>query len=417
MIKIVIVGAGFAGVSAALALEKKYKNKKNVEIVLLDKHNYHIFTPDLFEVACSEEELASASQVKQSISVLIAEIIKGRKIKFLQGEMAKVDAEQKLVTAGRLVIRYDYLVLSVGKQIDSIETPGAETHALAYSSLSDALRIRNQIEFEVQAHKSDVFKKNIRIAIIGGGCRGVALAGELSKVLNIIAWKNLYPREKIEIEIIESSHRLLSELSEPVSEAVLDRLAGLGVKTRFLAQITKIDPGMVELKDGEKIAHDAIIWAAGSRNKIPAFSRGVMVNNKDQIITNEYLQVRGLDSRGARYFDHVFAAGSLAACPQNCQVSPSSLWRQAQDQGEYLAYAISRMMLNRRPAPFQPKNFKATLTVGGKWAIKENSLFEPGLGPYLIRLMSKFLYFSDVLGFWKAMRLILFQGKIFSRND
>src|SRR5574340_39618 len=234
MKKIIIVGAGFAGLNLALALEKKFRRDDGVSITLADKNDYHLFSPSLYETAASEEELAGISRLKSGIALPLKWILRGKKIVFVKGELKFVDQERKKISVGRAELDYNYLVLAVGSQSDYHTVPGAGEFALPFKTLPDALRIRNDLEFAVQAHRLDAAKRTLRVIIAGRGYSGVELAVNLALNLNFIAWKNQYPREKIELEIIEAKNQLIEDLSGQENQILLQRLKELGIKVYFL---------------------------------------------------------------------------------------------------------------------------------------------------------------------------------------
>ena len=167
MKNIVIVGAGFGGLQAALNLEKAFKSRRDIALTLIDKRDYHLFTSNLYEVASSEEEVTSVSQMKKSVTLPLKEVLAGKNIQFIQAEVKEVIAtEKKLLLASRS-IPYDYLILALGSESDFYSIPGAEQYALTLKSLPDALRIRNQMEFMVEAHKFDAVKKTLRAVVAG----------------------------------------------------------------------------------------------------------------------------------------------------------------------------------------------------------------------------------------------------------
>ncbi len=247
MKKIVIVGGGFGGVRVALDLEKHFKKDPETQIFLIDKRDYHLFAPNLFEAATSEEELVSLKQVKKSIALPFSEILQNSKVKFIQGECLSVDSLKKQVVLRGRTLEYDFLILASGSKSDYYGISGAEEFGLPLKTLADAFRIRNKIEFAFGAHTMDFSKKNLRFVIAGGGYTGLEVAGELKGLLNFLSWKYNYPREKIEIEVVEAAGKLVDGFDERLSADVYNRLMELGVCVRVSSRVAAVERKFIEM--------------------------------------------------------------------------------------------------------------------------------------------------------------------------
>lgn len=410
MTNIVVVGGGFGGLGAALGLEKKFRNNKNIAVTLIDRRGYHLFTPNLYEAASSEEELTAIAQIKQSLSLSFAEILKGKNIRFIKGELKGVDAAKKQLELGRGKINYDYLILALGSKSDFFGIVGAEKYALELKDLPDALRIRNQIEFAVQARKFDINKKNIRLVVAGGGYTGVELAGELKNLADFLAWKNGYPREKIEIEILDAGTSLVKGHDSRLSRDVYGRLRGLGVRISLSARVAEVDEHFIWLMSGEKIAYDVLLWTAGVKAQT-VFLPGAEPDKKGRLPVNGLFEVKGQN--------HIFALGDNAAVLNGKGQPVYSSAQDARDQADYLAYALPYIIKNQKP-PRPYKNLKHgfIVNVGGKWAVMSyNGIYLTGYFAYLMDKLAHLRYYISVVGFWKALKCVAFQMRIYSRND
>jgi NADH:ubiquinone reductase (H+-translocating) len=410
MTNIVIVGGGFGGLEAALGLARKFSDDKNIAITLVDRRDYHLFTPNLYEAAASEEELATISQIKQSLALPFAEILKGKNIKFVKSALKRVDPVKKQLELDHRQINYDYLILALGSQSDFFGIDGAEKFAAVLKDLPDALRIRNRIEFAVQAHKFDVSKKTVRLVVAGGGYTGVELAGELKGLADFLAWKNGYPREKIEIEIIDAGASLVKGYDSRLSGDAYGRLRELGVRVSLSARIAGVDEHFIRLMSGERIAYDVLLWTAGVK------AQNILVPNaemdrKGRLLVNDFFQVKG--------HQNIFALGDNAAVlNRKGQTVPSSA-QDARDQANYLAYALPFIIKNQKP-PRPYKNIKHgfIVNIGGKWAIMSyNGIYLTGWLAYFIDKLAHLRYYASLVGFYKALKCVIFQMRIYSRND
>jgi len=400
MNKIIIVGGGFGGIRTALDLEKIFRKDLSVSITLIDQRDYHLFNPNLYKVAASEEELTSISQLKQSIALPFKEILAKRKINFLKGRILGMDFNLRKISVKGKSLDYDYLILATGSIPNFYQIPGASEFALSLNNLTDAFRIRNAVEFALQAGQYSIQKKTIRIVLAGGGFSSVKLAGELMGLLDFVAWKNNYPKEKLEVEILESQERLMPGESGKLSQDSYFRLKNLGVQISFFRHIVKVDRHLIEFLNGEKMEYDLLIWTAG--NKANSKLDGLLGyrNGKEKIEVNEFLEVKGAD--------RVFAIGDLSFYKDAQGNQTASTYKNAVSQGKYLASALPKLMKNVRPQAFKPKPYSFTINIGKNWAIyKGTSKYLTGYAAYLLGWYSQFVYFRSLVGIRKTLRHLL----------
>ena len=265
-INIVILGGDFR-VSLAMGLARRFKRDSNVAITLVDREAYHLFNSNLYEVATAAEELENTGDLKNSIGLPFAEIFKGRRVSFIQSEVKSIDPLTRTVSLGNKKLEYDYLIVALGSEEEYFSIPGAKEFGIPLKSLPHALKIKNAIEFAVEAHKFDAQKKYVRVLVAGGGYTGVELAGELKGLLNFLSWKYNYPREKMEIQILEASNSLMPGMGDRATRDAASRLNSLGIRVKLLSPIIKVEQNTVEINYGEKLVYDVLIWTAGVRAK------------------------------------------------------------------------------------------------------------------------------------------------------
>lgn len=409
MKKIVIAGAGFGGLNTALLLEKKFKNNPDISITLIDGRNYHLFNPSLYEVAASEEEFSSLLELKHSITLPIAEILRDKKIKFIQGKVGEINPHNKTLEINHHHLDYDYLVLALGSKSEYFNIQGAREHSFTLKSLNDAFAIRNALEFAVESHRFDVQKKCVRVVVAGGGYTGVELAAELASLRNILAWKYSYPIEKIEVVVLEAAAELVPGFSQEASRDIYYRLKDLGVSVKISSPIFKVDKNLIHLLDGQSISFDVLVWTAGVRATDLRLSAECECNNRGQMKTDEYLRLSG--------HHNIFALGDIACIHAKSGPVPST-GQAAVAQAEYLAKIFPSILENKKPAAFDLKGNPFIISVGGKWAVfKSKNFYLKGFLPYLIRLAADVRYFSKLMGVFAAINLVLFDAKLYSRND
>lgn len=408
--KIVILGAGYAGVAAARGLEKKFRNSKDVSITLVDKRDYQLFTSNLYEVATAEEELVSQSQLKKSVTIPLKEIFAGRTIEVVQAEVTAINREQKFVQAGDKKLQYDYLAVALGSVSDFFGIQGAENFASTLKTLADGLRARNKIEFAMQKQRLEMTKSNIRIVIAGGGYTGCEFAAELVHELRFMAWKNDFPPEKIEVMIIEAANQLIAGFSNRLSQDALWHLKNLGVNVRLSSPIFKVDGRFVEMATQERVEYDALVWTTGVKACALPFTDPLNLDRKGRIITNQFFQSDKDQS--------IFALGDCA-CIVNADSRPAPPTAQdAVAQGEYLAYALPLIMENQKPLAYAGKKHGFIVALGGKWAIFDYAGFYfTGYFAYIFRVLANLRYYASVVGWYKAVKYTIFDWEVYGRND
>lgn len=407
---IVIVGAGFGGVSAALGLSRVFKHDQDIRITVIDKSDFHIFSVNLYEAATSEEELVSIGQVKKSVAVPLSEIFKRKNIEVVKGEVSQINVEEKTVQVGTKKIAFDYVVSAVGSISDDFNVPGVREFAFPLKTLPDALRIRSQIAFAMQSHRMDVNKKNIRVVVAGGGYTGVEFAAELSGEMEYLSWKNEYPYEKIEVVIVEAMPELIPGFSQKLSSDALLRLKEKGVRILLSSPITSVDKNVVKLLSGEQLPYDVLVWTTGVKTGVLPFLEQPNLDRKGRVITNEFLQ--------SDTCEYVYAIGD-SACVMHEDGRPAPPTAQdAIAQGSYIAYALPLIMNNRKPQPYRGKKHGFIVTLGGSYAIMDyGGLYIKGFFAFIARYAANFRYYVSIVGVWKAVFYIVFQAKMNRRND
>ncbi len=411
MTKIIICGAGFAGLNTALKLGKKFRRDKTVEITLIDQRDYHLFTPSLYEVAAADEEFTSVSKLEQSIVLPLRRLLAGTGINFIQGQISGIVRQRRVITIGHRELGYDYLILALGSKTEYFGVEGARQFSMPLKTLTDAFRIRNALGFTVESHRHDGIKPYIRFVVAGGGFSGVELAGEMAGLADILAWKNNYPREKIEILIVEAANSLVPGFSERASRDIYVRLAELGVRIKLVSPIFKVDQHFVTLLSGEKILYDALIWTTGVRAQDCGLQQVCASNKRGQLETDEYLRVKGET--------HIFAVGDSASIRDLSGAAVPATAQAAEAEAGYLAQSFPFWLQNKKPAQgFLLGKHPFIVSVGGKWAIyKSDKFYFTGRAAYWLRLAANWLYFAPLLGRLKAARYVWSEAELYSRND
>lgn len=357
--RVVIVGAGFAG----LTLAKKLSGK-NFQVVLLDKNNYHQFQPLLYQVASCGLEPSSISfplrkifQRKQHIIIRVTDVL-------------SVSAETKTVHTGVGDIVYDYLVMAQGAVTNYFNNERLELHAYSMKSVSEALLLRNTLLQNYEQALSAVVMEErlalLNVVIVGGGPTGVELAGAIAEMKRKILPKD-YPElnfRNMHIYLLEAAPRLLNGMSAVSGNTVLEYLTGLGVEVQANVSVTDYDGETVSLSNGNTIHSRCLIWAAGVKGKpIPGIPKEAVTAN-DRLLVNSFNQVNGLTD--------VYALGDIALMQLDDlpsghpQVAPVAI-----QQAALLAKNLEHLVTGKTIIPFNYQDQGSMATVGRNLALVE----------------------------------------------
>ncbi len=407
---IAIVGGGFGGLNAAILL-RKYLRKEKAHVVLIDKSAYHLFYPNLYEVASSEEEFVSIKALKKSIALPFVDVLSRHKIQFVEAEVTQIHQKEQYIVFREEKIDYDYLVLATGAVVDFFNIPGAKEHALTFKSVNDALKIRSSLEALVQAASATTAKGAVRIIIAGGGFTGVELAAELTNLKKIVAWKYSFPEEKIEIEIIEGSNQLMPGMEKKACLPITRRLQEIGVRLSFNSMITEVSEKSITLKNGEVQNFDMIIWTAGIKGAEIPFETKMEVDKKNRCMTCTDLSLKD--------FPNIYMIGDNACVLDPNKNPMPQTATQAIDQAEFVAHNIAAAVNGYPTFEYNTKPSPYIVPVKGKWALLHlaNGFNLKGFLSWVIKQFANLQYFMRLLPLWQAIKLAWFDMDIYTRND
>ncbi len=258
--EVVIVGAGFGGLNAARALAKA-----PVHVTLVDRNNYHVFQPLLYQVA-------TAGLSPTDIAHPVRSILRYQKnFDFEMAEVRGVDLEKRRLVTPTRDYPYDYLILSVGGQTNTFGLRSVEEMGLGLKGIDDAIRIRNhllaQFESAVQEESRAARAARLTFVVAGGGPTGVESAGAISELIRLVLSKD-YPNLNlgdVRVILLEATGILLAGMPERLSGYTARTLEMKHVEVRLNAALESFDGQAVRLKDGEAIPACTLIWAAGVR--------------------------------------------------------------------------------------------------------------------------------------------------------
>jgi NADH dehydrogenase len=356
--RVVIVGAGFAGLAAAKALAKA-----PVEVVVIDRRNYHLFQPLLYQVA-------TAGLSPAEIATPIRSILRDQaNAQVLLGRVDKVDKAVRVVEFEGRRVTYDTLIIATGARHGYFGRDDWEGVAPGLKKIDDATKLRHRIlqAFE-EAETTDNAEERRRLlnfVIIGGGPTGVELAGalaELAKVALARDFRRVDPRSS-RIVLVESGRRVLSSFPESLSVFAKNALEKLGVEVRLGHPATACDANGVVV-DGQRIEARTIIWAAGVAASPAGKWLDAEMDRVGRVMVGEDLTL-------PRY-PEIFVLGDTAAVPGREGRSLPGVAAVAMQQGAYVGRLLAtRAMGKHEPPPFRYRHYGNLATIGRKVAVAD----------------------------------------------
>lgn len=299
-----IIGAGFAGLKTARMLANK-----SVDVLLVDRNNYHTFTPLLYQVATCGLDPSSVAYPVRSI------FTNAKNVHFLLGEVQDIDTNTRTVTIqtngnGTRIEAYDYLFVAAGSQVNYFGNESVKTNSFVLRDLTDAVKIRNHILrlFEKAAWTTDDKRRDalMTFVVVGGGPTGLETAGALYELYNNVLDEDYDKNDNMQAKVIllEAQGNVLVPYPPHLRESAKQQLQSLGVEVWTNAVVEEVGKDYVALQDGTKIETYTVIWSAGVKGNHLAQMLDIQLEQGGRIPVEHTMQVKGLDN--------VFAAGDIA---------------------------------------------------------------------------------------------------------
>jgi NADH dehydrogenase len=361
--RVVIVGGGFGGLYAAKSLKRS-----NVQITLIDKRNFHLFQPLLYQVATGTLSPADIA------SPLRAVLNDNPNAHVVLGEVLDVDPAQKAVILSDAIIPYDTLVVATGVSHHYFGNDHWATVAPGLKTVEDALEIRRRVflAFEAAEREPDLEKRRawMTFVIVGGGPTGVELAGAIAELAGKVLKDDFRAIDttKSTILLLEGMDRVLPPYPPDLSAKAAAALSKLGVTVRTQAMVIDIAESLVTLKQGDAIEHisaKTILWAAGVKasamGQVLAQRTGVELDRAGRVIVNPDLSLPGQPD--------IFVIGDLAHYSHQTGKPLPGVAPVAMQQGEYLAKLIDRRLTGDTLPPFEYKDLGSLAVIGRNAAV------------------------------------------------
>lgn len=354
--RIVILGAGFGGVYTARRLHKLFHKDNSIEIVLINRTNYFLFTPLLHEVATGSIAPANIVEpLRKVVGCCLAE--------FHMDEIKKISFKNKTVKTGQCLIPYDYLVVALGAETNFYGTPGADKHCYTLKTMDDAIMLKNHfIQMYEDASTeldSEKRKQMLSFVVVGGGPTGVELAAEMSEFFfdTFCQYFRSELLAETTITLVQKANELIPQFAKPLRDKSLSALKKHGVHVRFNTHATDVTKDSVTLNTGESIKTNTVIWTAGVAACPLNCDVDIPREKNGKIIVNEYLQLP----------EHpdVFVLGDVASIRSNDTGEPvPALAQAATKQGHHTANNIRHVLREESLKPYTYKHDGSLISFG-----------------------------------------------------
>ena len=356
--RLVIVGGGFAGINLA----KSLKNKP-IQVVLIDKHNYHTFQPLLYQVSSSGLE-------PDSIAYPLRKIIKKSKNTFFRlAEVLEIEPNNNLVHTSIGEITYDYLVLATGTKTNFFGNKNVEAFSMPMKTVPQALNIRSLIlqNLEKATIAQSEFKRKafLNFVIVGAGPTGVELAGAIAELKNHIVprdYRDLNAKD-MQIHLLEGADRVLPPMSTQASQKAENFLKSLGVHVHCNTLVKEYDGKTVETNSSLELETETLIWAAGvTGSPVKGLSANSLLVRSNRYKVNRYNQVEN--------YPNIFALGDIAY--METEAYPKGHPQVAQpaiQQGQLLGKNILRLVAKKPMQEFKYNDKGSMATIGRNKAV------------------------------------------------
>lgn len=348
---VVVLGAGFGGLTAARALSK------NSRVTLIDRHNFQTFLPLLYQVS-------TAGLAADHVAYPIRGALRKTDVQFRMGVPQLLDTlHNQLTLENGAVIDYDHLVIALGSTTADFGIPGVMQNALGMKSVSEALTIRSEVMRAYEEMCVPGNSKTYDIAIVGGGPTGVEMAGAFAELVRGPLNSDYSDAAKrIKVSIIEAGPRLVPSFSESLSQKTQQDLEKLGVKVLTNTAVKEVLADSIVTTTGDEIVANTTVWAAGVKGVSAMETLGLPVA-RGRIDTRSTLQVNG--------YDNVWAVGDIAGVVSSDNYLLPMVAPVAMQQGRFVAKQIESLLSQKPLDDFVYRDKGSMATIGRHKAIVE----------------------------------------------
>ena len=356
---VAIIGGGFGGIEVAKQLEDK-----PVEVILIDKHNYHTFQPLLYQVATGSLEA-------ESIAFSLRKNFEGQKnLRFRHTEVNSIDADSNTIHTTIGDIKYDYLVIATGSTTNFFGNKEIEHYAMPMKSIPEALNLRymvlQNLEEAILKPSKEERAPYLSFVLVGAGPTGVELAGALAELRNHVLNKD-YPeltKDEMKVYLVDFLPKVLGPFSDEGSKAAQDFLTGMGVEMLLSTKVDSYDGNEIKFEGGKSIRTKNVIWSAGVMGVVPEGVSKDAIERGNRIRVDSSLRVAG--------HDNIFAIGDVSAMiTDDTPKGHPGVAQVAIQMGQTTGKNIVKILRSQQPEPFKYNDKGSLATIGRNKAIAD----------------------------------------------
>ena len=397
--RILILGGGFAGLHAAMHLDETLARDPDIEITLVNRENFFLFTPMLHEVAASDLDLTN---IVNPVRKLL------KRVKFFAGEVESIDLERRQVTVSHGFdhhhheVPYDHLVIGLGSITNFFNLPGLEQRALTMKSLGDAIHLRNHLIAHLEEADTEccppVRRPLLTFVVAGGGFAGVeTIAGINDFVREAVRFYSNLREDMLRVVLVHPGNVILPELGEKLGKYTEKKLAERGVEIRVNTRVTGVCDNNVKLSTGEQIVSETLIWTAGTSPN-PVLDSLPCEKERGRLKVDESLRVPE--------WPGVWALGDCALVPdgKTGQYHPPTA-QHALREGKTLAKNLIASVRGGALKPFSFSTIGQLAAIGRRTGVA--NIFGINFSGFIAWWMWRTIYLSKLPRFEKKLRVAL----------
>lgn len=387
---IVVVGAGYSGVSATKFLAKKLKRDNDVQITLIDRHSYHTMMTELHEVAGGRVE---PEAIQYDLQRLFA---RQKNVQLVTDTVTGIDKENKIVTTKLGSYAFDYLVLGMGGEPNDFGTPGVKEHGFTLWSFEDSVRIREHILTTVAkaAIEPDatVRRAMLTFVVCGSGFTGIEMIGEL------VDWKARLAKEykldpsEFSLKVVEAMPTILNMLGRNDAAKAERYLKEQNVELVLNAPIIEVAADHIKLKDGSMVPTHTLIWTAGVKGTTDAADFGLEVARGNRLVANEYMEAKGYEE------NNIYIIGDLVFYEEFPNTPTPQIVQAAEQTGHTAAANIVADIKGGEKHKFKGNYQGFMVSIGAKWGVANlfNKIHLSGFLAIVMKHIVNLKYFFDI---------------------
>ncbi|MGE7601698.1 NAD(P)/FAD-dependent oxidoreductase [Peribacillus sp. NPDC097675] len=382
--QIVILGAGYGGLLSALTV-RKYLNKDEAQVTVVNQYPTHQIITEL-------HRLAGGSASEQAVAIPLEKLFKGKDIDLVisKAESFSVDKKQVKLANGS-TLTYDALVVALGSQTGFFGIPGLEENSMVLKSVHDANKIYKHIEDRIREYSVTKNEADATIVIGGGGLTGVELIGEIVDHFPKIAKQFGVDYKDLKIKLIEAGPKILPVLPDHLIERAMTSLQARGVEFLTSLPVTGVKGNVIELKDGQTITANTLVWTGGVA-ALPIVGESGLEVDRGKATVNEYLQ--------SKSHNDVFVVGdSAVAFPPEGGRPYAPTAQNAWQMGELVGYNLYAAFEGKKLEEFSPINSGTLASLGrkdGVATVGANNTSLKGLPATLMKEASNIRYLTHI---------------------